>query len=163
MIMLAPSMIGRKSDYLLRVWGREHAQAFSFLQPFTCGHKQEDGGAWALWFVDTQTRRRALEVVRENKGWIVATSDRTGPDSQTRCVASVRLRLPDGREFTVRDDFGYGYKAESACFMWEEGNHSCDCNRALQIHRQYPDELPDDEWDCGYTIKLLSIDIEREP
>jgi hypothetical protein len=43
-----------------------------------------------------------------------------------------------------------------SCFMWEEGNYACDCNRGPMFGLG-------DEWTCGETIEVLSIDIAPSP
>jgi len=43
-------------------------------------------------------------------------------------------------------DFNGFYPPESAYFMWEEGNFSCDCNRSIFFG------LP--EMDCGEKIEI---------
>ena len=63
------------------------------------------------------------------------------------------------KEFVLHYDFGYEYPEDSAIFMFEEGNYSCDCNRSLFIQEEYDeDAIP--ELDCGDEIELLEYHFE---
>lgn len=46
-------------------------------------------------------------------------------------------------------------------FWWEEGNGACDCNRILQIAREYSDVMVKDAV-CGNTIELLDYELEYD-
>ena len=66
-----------------------------------------------------------------------------------------------GKQFMLREKFVHEYPAESAEFMFLQGNYSCDCNRSRFIRRQWgEDAMP--ELDCGCEIKLLDYHIEWE-
>ena len=54
-------------------------------------------------------------------------------------VKDFNLEIKD-KEFIIHYDFGYEYEEESAIFMFEDGNYSCDCNRSLFIQREYGDD-----------------------
>ena len=74
-----------------------------------------------------------------------------------RTVASMNLRLPDGRSFPYECDFGEDYPEESARFMFFEGNYACDCNKMLFLAREYPEVFgseDDDLTPCGDTITI---------
>lgn len=43
-------------------------------------------------------------------------------------------------------------------YIWEEGNYSCDCNRALFIVRQCDVAFP--EFKCGDKIKMVSLKMK---
>ena len=63
-----------------------------------------------------------------------------------------------GKTFVLHDDFGYEYPEESAIYMYEHGNYSCDCNRSRFIQNQYgEDAIP--ELGCGWEIKLADYKI----
>lgn len=65
----------------------------------------------------------------------------------------------EDRKFTLHYDFGYEYPEDSAIFMFEEGNYSCDCNRSLFIRDKYgEDSIP--ELNCGCKIELLQYHFE---
>lgn len=66
------------------------------------------------------------------------------------------------KEFILRFNFEIdNYPADSAIWMFTEGNYACDCNRSLFIRRQFGDnsipELP-----CGNQIELIDYHIEYE-
>ena len=64
------------------------------------------------------------------------------------------------KTFVLTEDFGKDYLAESAEYMFTEGNYACDCNRSLFIRRQYGEgSLP--ELKCGYEIELVDYHIEE--
>ena len=66
------------------------------------------------------------------------------------------------QNFIIYCDFGYEFSAESAEFMFLEGNYSCDCNRSLFIRRKYGDDaIP--VLNCGNEIKLAYWYIKYEP
>ena len=71
-----------------------------------------------------------------------------------RTVAFMSLITPDGSEYAYCDDFGYGYSAGSARYMYEEGNYSCDCNRSEFLRNL---GVPIDELDCGDTIEMKNF------
>lgn len=70
--------------------------------------------------------------------------------------ASVVLRHR-AREYAFIMDFApIDYCIGSAKYIFEEGNYSCDCNRAIFISRYCNTRFPD--MDCGDTIELVSVD-----
>ena len=50
---------------------------------------------------------------------------------------------------------------ESMCFMYLEGNYSCDCNKALHLARANREEDPKYGFKCGSTIKLKRLTVIR--
>ncbi len=53
-------------------------------------------------------------------------------------TVAARLRLPDGREFDVRDDWTTPpIEPDSVEFYWSDGNMACDCNRARLLNHQH--------------------------
>ena len=58
------------------------------------------------------------------------------------------------------ENFGKDYPADSAEWMFTEGNYACDCNRSLFIRRQYgEDAMP--ELKCGDEIELIDYQIDE--
>src|SRR5689334_14577730 len=113
-------------DYLVRVWGgdKESVCMVYDLQP----NEREANGPVAVWFETPRAQKAFLAEVRRK--WhrlaaIPASAD--DGDVWTLTRAKVTLRLPDGREASFTETFGYGYPWESVEFMWREGNYSCDC------------------------------------
>ena len=76
-------------------------------------------------------------------------------------IVVARLRLPDGREFNVRDDWKTPpSEPDSVEFYWSDGNMACDCNRARLINQQHALEtvLPER---CDTTeIELVSLTVD---
>lgn len=66
-----------------------------------------------------------------------------------------------GIRYHIQDEFSEwttdenNNPVEGDCFIWTDGNYSCDCNRALFIQRVGFPDFPDME--CGDAIKLVSI------
>ncbi len=50
-------------------------------------------------------------------------------------------------------------EGEPSLFMWEEGNYSCDCNRADFFG--LADRDNEAGFPCGNTIEILSIEVIR--
>ncbi len=64
----------------------------------------------------------------------------------------------NGQSYTVHYDFGYEYPEDSALFMFNFGNYSCDCNRSIFIREEYGDVMP--ELPCGSEIKMTDYHFE---
>ena len=115
------------------------------------------------WFSVKQNRDnfimnlRKLEYFCKNKGLTIEINDGVDVDKQT--IYTATLKLPDGRTHNITHNFGYGYPVESAEFMFEEGNYSCDCNKSLFLQEQGFDI---DEQPCGDEIEILSYNITLE-
>lgn len=70
-------------------------------------------------------------------------------------VATLKYR---DKEFVIHCKFNNCLE-ESAIFMFEEGNYSCDCNRSLFIRWEYgEDAIP--ELQCGEEIKMIDYHFE---
>jgi hypothetical protein len=77
----------------------------------------------------------------------------------TDVVVVAKLRLPDGREFEVRQDHPRESR-DGIRYYWTEGNNCCDCNKTLLIDRQHGTDL--DTGTCGDTIELVSLTVDGE-
>ncbi len=80
-----------------------------------------------------------------------------GYKTRYRTVAKMKM-LYNGKTYDYEEDFGYAYGAESAKFMFEDGNYGCDCNRSLFLNRKYGKECPTKE--CGYEIEITEFSVE---
>ena len=87
---------------------------------------------------------------------VVDAAIRIMKKNQKRTIAKVLLRYRE-KTYLVRVDFYYNYPRETALFLFEEGNYSCDCNRSSLIQQQCDKEFPD--MDCGSEIKMIGIEI----
>lgn len=75
------------------------------------------------------------------------------PESPILAVAEIR-RNSDGLTRLYPTDF-YG------AFIWDEGNYSCDCNRAIFFTAE-TDE--DDDMECGdtaFSVRITALDDRR--
>lgn len=119
-----------------------------------------------FWF-DTAAEREAfrnkMQRFAKSINRMVLFTERDGAAAQTRTVAVMVFEF-DGKEYPLEYDFGVGYSANSAEFMWEEGNYSCDCNRAIFLSEKYPEAFNESERECGDSIDLISFKVEyRDP
>lgn len=169
-------MENHKGKYLLRYWGcgvEALHQDLSFEQVIKEIPKLviKHNGTMNCWFEHKQLRdsfrdciwsiTKRIEKDTQKKCTVVTDSVDEGIDDMGvmiypsyRTVAFMPLITPDGSEYAYCDDFGYGYSAGSARYMYEEGNYSCDCNRSeflrnLGVHI--------DELDCGDTIDMKNF------
>lgn len=135
---------------------------------FFWGGVENDGLATAkfgpernYWFKTPEERasfRAKVEQFAETAGQIVCFNEIDGPSASKRTIAKMVLVL-DGKRYPYEYDFGYGYPAESAEFMFFEGNYACDCNLSLFLSRQYPDDAIV-ERECGENIEIDGFEIE---
>lgn len=64
----------------------------------------------------------------------------------------VLVRSPDGRlgAYEATSDCEREGWSEDAAFMWEFGNYSCDCNRALLA-------FGGEDVDCGWQFDVINV------
>jgi hypothetical protein len=77
-------------------------------------------------------------------------------DDAVPAIVYIR-RNADGETRRFAFDY-YGY------YTWEEGNYSCDCNRALFFARAKGEEDPQNR-PCGeeaYSVQIIAADDSRE-
>jgi hypothetical protein len=96
-----------------------------------------------------------------------------GEDARDRTIACLTLVVGDA-EYPMEYDFGFGFDEAGACYMFEDGNYACDCNRSLFLRRLYGDVpgLPaaNEEMrlgdfvpsECGDTIRMKDFRVRRE-
>jgi hypothetical protein len=146
-------------EYGLNVWGgyfndgverpAEHREGTYFFEA------EAERDAW----------KKELREAASASGQSVVTSPFEGERARERTVASFTLEV--GRpgcfpvSYPMEYDFGYGYDAAEAHYMWEEGNYSCDCNRALFLERLYG-EIPGLPDGCGDTILMRNFRVRSE-
>ena len=169
-------MENHKGKYLLRYWGGgvdALHQDLSFQQVIKEIPKLviKHNGIMNCWFEYKQLRdsfrdciwsiTKRIEKGAQQKCTVVTDSVDEGIDDMGvmiypsyRTVVFMSLVAPDGSEYAYCDDFGYGYSAGSARYMYEEGNYSCDCNRSEFLRNL---GVPIDELDCGDTIEMKNF------
>lgn len=146
--------------YLLKMWGRGIQNGSVTPRG---DHVVGPSGCVYEWF-DTEAawRQRKLEAIASSDH-DVAFDSASGPNCRMRTVATMTFEH-EGKQYPFEYDFGFGYPPDSAEFMFQEGNYSCDDNRSLFLHETYPDEPAfASEFDCGDTIQLASIEVKLLP
>jgi hypothetical protein len=155
--------------YLVRLWGRDQDAVEKLRTPDAV----EDEGALCYWFPTPIERAAFLETIPSA---CMVVRDKVDPgvdiegesiDTRACTMARVTLRLPDGREGTFVQSFGFGYPAHGVEYMWHEGNYSCDCNKRLYLARECnidPDNADlDADVVCGDEIQLVNLKIFYRP
>lgn len=121
------------------------------------GIKEKD-----FWFNtkgERATFKAKLNAVADKYRVIIAFKEEEGEHVRFKTIARMIMVLPDGREYPYEMDFGYAYGPDSARYMFEEGNYSCDCNKSLFISRENPEI---GERDCGDEIELKNFTVKLE-
>lgn len=135
---------------------------------FFWGGIENDGLATAkfgpernYWFATPEERARfkgKVALFAHGAGHTVCFNENEGPLALKRTVAKMVL-IHDGKRYPYEQDFGYGYPAYGADFMFSEGNYSCDCNLSNFIRRTHANaDVP--EMECGYTIGIEDFEID---
>jgi len=118
-----------------------------------------------FWFASAAERaclRARLKACADAHQCIICFLEYEGTDARLLTVARMVFRLPDGRAFNCRHNFGYGYPCSAAEYMFQEGNFACDCNRSLFIMHTVPGAIAK-EWECGELIVMEDLRISKEP
>jgi hypothetical protein len=113
------------------------------------------------WFATPEERARFkadVSLFAHAAGQIVCFNENDGPAGQVRTIAKMILGYA-GKDYPFEYDFGYGYPADSAEFMFLEGNYACDCNLSTFLQRAYPD-AGIQELECGDSIDIEDFEIE---
>lgn len=139
-----------KYEYMLHTWGgfynKEHQEKHGYKEGY-------------FWF-DTKEAREAyiseLKVAEEKMNVrMLAISTEEGKYVRYRTIAKM-VFVYQGKEYPYKCDFGFAYPAESAEYMFTEGNYACDCNRSLflsRINENFP------ELECGHEIEMKSFEV----
>ena len=142
-----------KYEYLLHTWGgfyNEEHKAKHGLEP---GY---------FWFSTADERKKFLDNLKEAEkkyeAHYLASSFEEGKYVRYRTVARMKL-VYKGKEYPYEYDFGFGYPVDSAHYMWEDGNYSCDCNKSLFLSRVHEEVS---ELDCGDTIETRDFIVTQE-
>jgi hypothetical protein len=162
----------KKGPYLLKFWGKDQEEIYScsffshILKELSLTSLKHDG-CYYIWS-DSEFDMNVIEhnlkqLCRDNNWKIVTDKCMQGINEygvmvypQYRTVATMVFVLPDGKRQDYVYDFGYGYPKDSAMYMFEDGNYSCDCNRSLFLSRIGVDI---EELNCGDTIQMENLQI----
>jgi hypothetical protein len=113
------------------------------------------------WFATAQERavfKADVSLFAKAVGQIVCFSENDGPMAIKRTVAKMNL-VHAGVKYPYEEDFGYGYPADGAEYMFFEGNYSCDCNLSRFIRNAHPDaNVP--ELGCGDQVEIEDFEVE---
>lgn len=149
--------------YLLKAWGGDQ-EVVALTYPPDKVHDRS-----LHWWFDTVADReafkqqlRGMDLHRHRSNHISLMMVEYDPmdasgnecDTHKRTVAVMKFKLPTDEVMPLEFDFGYGYPHDSARYMFEEGNYSCDCNRADFLKL-------DDDWKCGETIEMVEFTTEE--
>jgi hypothetical protein len=147
-------LVSPQYEYLLKFWGQIENDN---LVEKELGVKEKN-----FWFKTKEERRMMkslIENIAKRNNVIVAFSEEEGMKVRYKTIAKMILEY-EGIDYPYEYDFGYGYPANSAQFMFEDGNYSCDCNRSLFLADAYPQNFKrDEELECGDKITMKSLTI----
>lgn len=142
-----------KEEYMIQIWGGawNHDAEPSI--------EKDLGIKEGYYYFDTEKELKDFEKKLDKYSHLgLARDKKRGVMSHKRTIAICTFEYK-GKEYIIDYDFGYEYPEESAHFMFEDGNYSCDCNRSSFIARQYGDDVID-ELECGDEIELIDFRIE---
>lgn len=140
-----------KNEYMAQVWG-----GFFNKENFKI-HNIKPG---YYFFNNENERKEFIENLQKQEKLygILAISLSEGNNLRYRTIAKCIFKYKN-KIFNIDYDFGFAYSYESALYMFNDGNYSCDCNRSVFISEKYKN-FP--ELDCGEEIKLLNISVEHK-
>ena len=142
-----------KYEYLLHTWGGFYNEEHK------AKHGLEPG---CFWFSTADERKKFLdslkEVEKKYDAHSLVFSFEEGKHVRYRTIARMKL-VYNGKEYPYEYDFGFGYPVESAHYMWEDGNYSCDCNKSLFLSRIHEEVS---ELNCGDTIETRDFIVTQE-
>lgn len=134
------------TEYYLQIWGSLNND------PVPEAFKGIGGDHW---FPSPEERQafveRLIKLAKDN-GRCVTWREEEGDLVRKQTVATMTVVTPDGRRLPYEYNFGYGYRADSARYMFEYGSYSCDCNLSRFLG------LPGME--CGEKLKREDFKIE---
>jgi len=152
-----------KKEYKVKFWGSCMNDGWIWKQMPELGESKHH------WFDTAEERTAFIEKIKA----VMATGEKNGPvaifdtcegdDTRIRSVAVCTMVTPDGKRYTITEDFGYGDLQKTADFIffdYEENNRSCDHRRQAMIAARYPDYVRSDELDtCNETIVLENLHV----
>lgn len=142
-----------KYEYLLHTWGGFYNDEHK------AKHGLEPG---YFWFSTIGERQKFLdnlkEIEKKYDAYYLAFSFEEGKHVRYRTIARMKL-VYDDKEYPYECDFGFGYPVESAHYMCEYGNYSCDCNKSLFLSRIHEEVS---ELNCGDTIETRDLVVTQE-
>ena len=147
------TLVMPKYQYLLHFWGE-------IMNNNLVERELKISGNYC-WFdssIERQKAKEAINNIAKKYNVVVAFSEEEGNLVRYKTVAKMILRYKN-KDYELDYDFGYGYPAESAMYMFRDGNYSCDCNKSLFLADKYPDDFKD-EFECGDKIQIIKFTIK---
>lgn len=112
-----------------------------------------------LWFPSKKERydgKKILKQIADRHNVCIVFSEENGEHVKKKTIA-VAVYEYGGKIYQIEKDFGYGFPPDTARYMFEDGNYSCDCNVSIFIHEKYPEF--DEIYECGNSIVMKKLDI----
>lgn len=140
--------------FMLRVWGvAQTYPAFKAKYGEPNENKARGGNEVYVWWFDTKLARDAFKAEMQEfcktlpQSTLVYSERDGGEDDilpKKLITAVVTLRY-QGKDYVVKQSYGYGYPLGTVIFDWEDNNNSCDCNRVRILDNFHPGILtPED-------------------
>lgn len=128
-------------------------------------YRTNENGEFIKYFTSPQDRQEYLEkmqsVEREHNCARLVNSFFQSNYKNNRLFAKVTVDFQD-KEYTFEYDFGVSTEENTAIYIFEEGNYSCDCNLIRFLDRNFDMGMTEDqvqEYKCGETIKLVNLEL----
>lgn len=145
-----------KYEYYLQFWGGVQNKDQNWIVK-DLGIYEND-----FWF-DSEKERLDFKIklfdVAKKHGSMIMFDEKEGINVRIKTIATMRFLHPNGKLYYYREDFGYAYPKDSAKYIFEDGNYSCDCNRSLFLSRSHKEV---EEMECGDEIKMFHLKVSFE-
>ena len=140
-----------KYEYLLHTWGGFYNEEYITV------HKEKPG----YFFFDTKEElnsylKKLQYIERVMKATRLMYVIEEGYKVRYKTIAKMDF-IYKNKIYKHKEDFGYAYSPDTARFMFELGNYSCDCNRSNFIRRNYGLVIP--KLECGDQIEMENLEI----
>lgn len=139
-------------EYHLKFWGQAEKRIEQKLGMTTTD----------FWFSSKEERSKFRAKIYDYSGdQTVVFAEHEGEDVRKKTVVMITAEFK-GKQYSFEYEFGYGYPIETAEYMFEDGNYSCNCNLSSFIQEKYPEFpklecLGDDE---GNEIEYVTFEVE---
>lgn len=145
-VTVVPIPWGGEFEYYLHTWGGIYNENTLETKYGIVGQD--------FWFKTEEERTAFIKLLQgyaKDCGECLVYAEEEGTDVRFKPVATMTLTTPDGKTCKHRYEAWYGYYSGHLLYHFVEGNHSCDCNRSLDMRRSGVDIKM---YACGSTIKV---------